>query len=135
MFYALENGTAKTGEFQLASPLTKEVETFILDTELTTIHGLFVADESQDVFVASSSPDNTLFSIVFNPTAEGGGDYAATRVTSNMSYASGNAGLSRTFLNRCTWRLDNGKLYVTAALSGDTYSPFRSDHTYRWVAW
>lgn len=135
MFYALENGTAKTGEFQLESPLVKDVETFILDTELSTVHGLFVADESQDTFVPSSTPDNTLFSIVFNPTAEGGGDYAATRETTVMSYASGNAGLARTFLNRCTWRLDNGKLYVTATNGGDNFSPFRSGHTYRWVAW
>lgn len=135
MFYALENGTAKTGEFQLESPLVKNVETFILDTELTTIHGLFVADESQDTFVPLSSQDNTLFSIVFNPTAEGGGDYAATRNTSNMSYATNAGGASRGFLNRCTWRLDNGKLYVTAATGGDNYSPFYSGHTYRWVAW
>lgn len=135
MFYALENGTAKTGEFQLANPLAKGVETFILDTELSTIHGLFVADESQDTFVTSSNPDNTLFAIIFNPTAADGGDYAMTRNTTNMSYATGNSGVSRTFLNRCTWRLDNGKLYVTSDLGGNNYSPFRSDHMYRWVAW
>ena len=135
MFYALEQGTAKTGTFTLSQALPN-TETEVFDTQLATVHGLFIADESQDTLNTGNTPDNVLFAICFNPTSAGGADYAVTRVTLGLAYGTNAAGANRGFLNRCTWRVDSGKLYCTATYNrNDSYTPFHSAHTYRWVAW
>lgn len=134
MFYGLENGTAVTGEFTLASAIPN-TETEILDTGLSTVKGLFIADESQATLNTANTPENTLFAIVFNPSS-GSGDYATTRLTNNMAYGTNANGISRGFLNRCTWRVTDGKLYCTGSYNrNNNYTPFHSGHTYRWVAW
>lgn len=133
MFYALENGTAVTGEFTLSSALPN-TSTLVFSTGLSTVNGLFVADESQSTLNTGTTPENTLFSLIFNPTSDGSGDYTITRLTTKMSY--NGAGTANTFLNRCSWTLTDGDLYVTASYnSSANYTPFYPGHTYRWVAW
>ena len=135
MFYALEHGTATTGEFTLEQAIPN-TETEILDTGLSTVNGLFIADESQSTIATGSSPENTLFSIAFEPTDTGTATYAMTRLTILMAYGTNAQGVVRSFLNRCTWRVDGGVLYVTGSFNqNDNYTPFHSGHTYRWVAW
>lgn len=135
MFYALEHGTAVTGEFTLSQAIPN-TETEILDTGLSTVNGLFIADESQSTLNTGNSPENTLFAIVFSPTNEGTAVYAFTRHTTQMNYGTGSTGHSKEFLNRCTWRVDSGILYATGSYNrNDNYTPFHSGHTYRWVAW
>ena len=69
MFYALEQGTAKTGEFTLSQAIpNSEVEIF--DTTLATVHGIFIADESQDTINTANTPENALYALCFNPTSE-----------------------------------------------------------------
>lgn len=135
MFYALEHGTATTGEFTLAQAIPNK-ETEILDTGLSTVNGLFIADESQATLTTGNLPENTLFAVVFEPTDTGTATYAVTRPTMQMYYGTSSAGAHKGFLNRCTWRVDGGVLYVTGEFNknGD-YTPFHSGHTYRWVAW
>ena len=136
MFYALENGTAKTGEFTLSQAIPN-TETEILNTGLSTVNGLFIADESQATVATGNVPENTLFAIVFEPTSSGTATYAFTRLTMQMFYdQTSNSGGNRGFLNRCSWRVTGGVLYITANFnSNDNYTPFHSGHTYRWVAW
>lgn len=135
MFYALEHGTAATGEFTPASAFPS-TSTEVFDTGLTTVHGIFIADESQATLNTGSTPENTLFAIVFNPGSNTG-DYALTRLTNNMAYGTNTSGINRGFLNRVTaWEVTGGKLYITCQYnSNDNYTPFHSGHTYRWVAW
>ena len=135
MFYALEHGTAVTDEFTLTQAIPN-VDTEIFDTGLTTVHGIFIADESQSELNTSNAPENTLIAIIFNPTSEGTGDYALTRYSNNMRYGTTTSGLTMGFLNRCTWNVTNGKLICKGDYnSNDSYTPFHSGHTYRWVAW
>lgn len=135
MFYALEQGTAATGEFTLAQAIPN-TETEIFDTGLSTVHGIFIADETQSTLNTGTTPDNTLMAVVFNPTSSGTGDYAVTRGSFYMEYATNGNGVNRGFLNRCTWQVSSGKLYCKADFNrNDNYTPFHSGHTYRWVAW
>lgn len=135
MFYALENGTAATGEFTLSQAIPN-TETEILDTGLSTVNGMFIADESQATIVTGNSPENTLFAIVFEPTGTDTATYAVTKTTTYMEYNTNSSGIYRSFLNRCTWRVDGGVLYATGSFNqNDSFTPFHSGHTYRWVAW
>lgn len=137
MFYALEHGTAKTGEFTLSQAIPNtEVE--ILDTELANCVGLCIMDESQATVNTANSPENLLFGIVLGI----GADHNSSKQSwSKGSFAmqpyNNSQGLSRQFLGgRCTWRFDAGKLYATGAYNrNDSFTPFHSGHTYRWVAW
>lgn len=134
MFYALESGTAVTNEFTLTQAIPNtEVE--VLDTGLSTVHGLFIADESQSSIVTGSTPENVLFAFVFEPTSTGGASYAVTRFSNKMTYGASSSS-NGAFLLRCTWRVDGGKLYCKGDFNrNDSYTPFHSAHTYRWVAW
>lgn len=135
MFYALEQGTAKTGEFTLAQAIPN-TSTEILDTGLSTVHGLMIVDESQDTLNTGNTPENLLFAIAFNPGATTA-DYSFYRTTTQMAYGTNTNGVGRGFLPRVSsWEVTNGKLYATASFSrNDNYTPFHSGHTYRWVAW
>ena len=134
MFYALEQGTAKTGEFTLSQAIpNSEVEIF--DTTLATVHGIFIADESQDTINTANTPENALYALCFNPTSEGTCDYAYTKLTKAMDQTNTNS-VTGAFLPRATYRVSGGKLYCTGNFNrNDTYTPFHSSHTYRWVAW
>ena len=132
MFYALENGTAMTGEFTLSKAIPN-TETMIIDTKLSDINGIFIADESIDARITGNTPENVLFAIVFQPTSDGSGYMAATKISAQMRY---NGSTNGKFLTRCSWRVDDGKLYCTGDFSSnENYTPFYSGHTYRWVAW
>lgn len=135
MFYALENGTATTGEFTLAQSIPN-TSTLILDTGLSTVNGLFIADESQATRNTGSTPENTLWAIVFNPGSSTG-SYAMTRLNIQMGYGTNTAGTNRGFLNRVSsWEVTDGKLYATGTYNrNNNYTPFYPGHTYRWVAW
>ena len=140
MFYALEHGTAATGEYTPASALPNTEEE-IFDTGLSTVHGLFVADESQDTLNSGNSPENTLIGIVFNPlydNASGsdatGYTYALNRHT--IKLLNNKDSISTRFTTRGSWRVSGGKFYYTAQFDkNDSYCMFHSGHTYRWVAW
>lgn len=133
MFYALEHGTAVTGEFTLSQTIPN-TETLMFSTGLSTVHGLLIVDESQDTLNTGNTPENTFLAMVFNPTSEGGADYALTRLNVRMAYGAGNS--SNSFLNRCSWSVRNGNLYCTGTYNRHaTYTPFAANHTYRWVAW
>ena len=134
MFYALEHGKAVTNTFTLTNAIPN-TETEILDTGLSTVNGIFIADIDCELNTGNS-PENVLFSVAFNPTSEGSADYAFTRISNNLTYGENNSGCIRGFLTRCSWRVDSGKLYCTGTFNeNDNYTPFHSGHTYRWIAW
>lgn len=135
MFYALENGTATTGEFTPAQSIPN-TSTLILDTGLSTVNGLFIADESQATRNTDNTPENTLWAIVFNPGSSTE-SYAMTRLNIQMGYGTNTSGINRGFLNRVSaWEVTNGKLYATGSYNRNkNYTPFYPGHTYRWVAW
>lgn len=143
MFYALEHGTAKTGVYTPATALPN-TPTLIFDTELSTVHGLFIADISQDTLNSGTTPENILFAYVINPISENisasvhNYTYGVVRKTTRMNASSdGTSGVSEgSFVNRGAWEVTDGKFYYTAPYNkNDAYSAFHSGHSYRWVAW
>lgn len=123
MFYALENGTAKTGIVNFDRALSSE--TLIFDTDLQTIRGVCIYDE--DVSSPAEGSEYTLISIGFfdNGTYK----YGITKGSvPNQS--------SINFLVRCSYRVEGGSLYVTPTFAGNlNYTPFCPSHNYRWIVW
>lgn len=140
MFYALENGTAVTGQY-MPSQALPNTEQMIFSTGLTTIHGIFIADESQSTLNMSSTPENLMVGIVFDPVSDdvstsdySGYTYALSKMTRFMEHSKD--GVIGRFVNRGSWRVDNGNFYYTAPYNkNDNFCAFHSNHTYRWVAW
>lgn len=123
MFYALENGTAKTGEFSFDTALPSG-EHLIFESGLTDIKGLCIIDTGYDGY--AKSEETTAFSLGF---FEGGELVIATLLNSKNT-------ATISFLARCNYRIDNGGLYVTPIFGGNkNYTPFRAGATYRWIAW
>lgn len=140
MFYALENGTAETGEYTPTQALPN-TETLIFSTSLTTINGIFIADESQSTLNTSATPENLMVGIVFDPVSDdastsdySGYTYALSKMTIRMEHSK--EGVAGRLVNRGSWRVDNGNFYYTSQYNkNDNYCAFHSNHTYRWVAW
>ena len=125
MFYALENGIAKTGTFNFEKAISSEIMVF--DVDIETIRGICIYDEDISVPNEGSTPENTLLAIGF--FENGVYKYGVTRTTSNNA-------VSAVFLTRCTYRIDGGKLYVTPNFAGNTnYAPFYPGHNYRYIVW
>ena len=125
MFYALENGIAKTGTFSFKKAISSE--TMIFDVDIETIRGICIYDEDVSGQNEGSTPENTLLSIGF--FENGIYKYGVSRITSNNI-------ATPKFLVRCTYRIDGGKLYVTPDFAGNkNYAPFYPGHNYRYVVW
>lgn len=127
MFYALENGTAKTGQFTLEEPLPSG-EKLIFDSGLADIKGMCIYDESVSAITNGNTPETVLFTIGFFD------DEVFIYGFTRLSISGGNA--NNGFLVRCTYRIESGKLFVNPNFgSNANYTPFTPNHTYRWVAW
>lgn len=126
LFWALENGTAKTGTFVLASPLPDE--TLIVSSGLETISGIMLIDVDRTEY-AETNVDGVWIGIGLLSEGElMAGFVLSTGINVNASKTS--------FIVRGTWRFDGGDLYVTPTYANNqSYTPFRPGETYRWVAW
>lgn len=123
MFYALENGTAVTGEFSVASALSSG-EHAIFETGLEDINGLCIINESYDG--STNNNENVVLAIAHFTSGEL--NHALTYLTKGTAAAS--------FLSRCSYRIENGALYVTPTFGSNTqYTPFAPNTVYRWIAW
>lgn len=123
MFYALEKGTAKTGEFAFENPLPSG-EHLIFESGLVDINGLCIINESYDGI--AKSEEFTALSFGF---FEEGELVVATLLTSKNTASS-------SFLARCGYRIESGSLYVTPTFGNNAnYTPFRAGTVYRWIAW
>lgn len=115
LFYALENGTAKAGEY-ITDKALGSGEHLIFDSGLEEIRGIFICDsETTD---NSRQNDITLYRFIFLKN----GDI--------INYGDSGG------IIRGTIRVDGGKLYVTPTFSSNSnYTPFYPGHKYVWVAW
>lgn len=126
LFYALEHGTASTGEFTLASALPGG-ENLIFASGLAEISGIIIIDTDRTAPETGGMPEATWFS--FALLAQGELIYGVLRNSVSGSSTS-------SFLSRCTWRIDGGDLYVTPTYANNAnYTPFQVEHKYRWVVW
>lgn len=126
LFYALEQGTAVTGTFTLASPLSGE--TLIFSSGLPALNGILLVNTDRTEY-AGTNIDSTFFSVgLFSD-----GELMLSFVLSTSS----NTGPAKdSFIRRGTWRIDGGDLYVTPDYNNhNLYTPFRTGETHRWVAW
>lgn len=126
LFYALENGTANTGEFIIDNYLTK-TETLLFSTGLDEIHGFMVVDA--DWYEGQLSGERTVLGLYMN---------------NNMSFRVNNAKDAKGYYSclggdpfvRASYRIDGGDVYCTAHFEGSAaYTPFEKNHRIIWVAW
>lgn len=129
LFWALENGTAKTGTFLLASPLASG-EHLIFSSGLSSINGIMFMNIDRTE-ASESSATGSLEGIWFNFGffSDGVLLFSVVRNTSGTK-----TGAVLTI--RGKYRIDVGDFYVTPDYGGSNqYTPFRPKETYRWVAW
>lgn len=126
MFYALENGIAKTGiiNYEYALP---SGETLVISTGIQVIHGICIYDEDISSPDQNSIPENIFISIGFFDN--GNFKYGVTRSSALNVVGS-------SFLVRCSYRIENGNLYVSPNFANNAnYTPFYPGHNYRWIVW
>lgn len=130
MFYAMENGTAKTGEFSVDEYLPN-TETLIFQSGLEEIKGYMIIDA--DWYPGAINSERTVFayrdfdtniSIIVN----------STTISNSESLQSLTSFASK--ITRGTVTIDGGDFYVTADYNKNSgYTPFEPGHRYVWVAW
>lgn len=137
LFYALENGTAVTGEFTLANYLPN-TETLIFDSGLSEIKGIFFIDADYAYTATGATPEYGAWGL-YMTGATGRKDIVTISGLSNFVSASDGNGYTvsyKGFIVRGTYRIDGGALYVTAQYNqNNAYTPFCKGHRYKWVAW
>ena len=126
LFYALEQGTAATGTFTLASPLSGE--TLIFSSGLPALNGILLVNTDRTEY-AGMNVDGIFFGIgLFS----GGELMLSFNLPTGIHIDPGKG----SFIRRGTWRVNGGELYVTPDYNNNqNYTPFRPGETYRWVAW
>lgn len=136
LFWALENGTAKTGEFTLASNLPN-TETLLIDTGLAAVNGFFYVNADYAYTATGATPEYSVWGLyIANPDG-----LSPVHATGLSTYTpNGNAiGYTISQANpfvRGTYRIDGGKVYVTAQYNNhQTYTPFWKGDRYVLVAW
>lgn len=146
MFYALEQGTAKTGTFTLATTVPN-TETLLFDTELTDVNGIAIFDEGYYSGVNSAQNYSAMQILVLAKAlvpANISNTYAGINISENnynanaSTYANGvlNDLDGSTIIRYGYFRLTNGVLYVKGQYNkNQQYTPFRDNTAYRWVAW
>lgn len=134
LFWALENGTAKTGEFTLAATLPN-TETLIFDSGLDEIKGIFYVNADYVYSATGNTPEYGAWGLYM----ENLNGLAPVHAIGLSTYNAGNNTYplrQDQFVARCSYRIDGGKLYVTAQYNHNTnYTPFMSGEKYVWVAW
>lgn len=129
LFYALENGTAVTGEFTMATALPS-TETLIFDSGLDEIKGIFYIDcdynYTADTRIGVSTAAWGLY--MRNPDE--------TDILLLQSSNTNHAITTGKIANYGTHRIDGGSFYITSQYGGNiTYTTFAPGHRYKWVAW
>ena len=126
MFYALENGIAKTGIINYDAALPTG-EKLVFSTDIDVIRGICIYDEDVSSPNEGNSPENTFIAIGFFDN--GHYKYGMTRSSAKGVVLTG-------FLIRCSYRIENGSLYVSPTFgSNANYTPFCPGHNYRWIVW
>ena len=124
LFYALEQGTAVTGTFTLASALSGE--TLIFSSGLPALNGIMLVNTERTTSL--DSQEGVWISIALLS----GGDIAFSFFM-NTSYVASAGGIAPRIDN---YRFDGGDLYLTPTFKGNIqYTPLRVGEKYRWVAW
>ena len=125
LLWELENGTAKTGTFLLASPLGSG-ENLIFSSGLPSINGIMFMDTDRTEAGGSTSEGGWFSLGLFSDGV------LLFSVFRNTSVTLSGPGI----VARGKWRIDGGDFYVTPDFGGHSlYTPFRPNETYRWVAW
>lgn len=145
MLYALEHGTAKTGEFTLATTLPNTAKT-IFDAQDTSVKNFVIMAEGEEgINTGTTTPatflifmiwlqSSTLRQISIMPIScrnDNTSGYLSIKNKDDISIAS-----SSTPLLYAYWDWVDGVLQVKAQYNKHVqYTPFKANTTYRWVAW
>ena len=132
LFYALENGTAVTGEFTFANFLPN-TETLVFDSGLSEIKGIFYVD-CDHIYNSSliQTPEYSVWGLYMTHPSDKNVICCGTSPYLNDGY-----NVNRSiFVTRATYSIVNGALYVKANYNNHaTYTPFYAGHRYKWIAW
>ena len=143
MLYQLEQGTAKTGTFTLATTLPNTVVE-IFDADDTTVKNFAIFAEDEDINGTGTTNTTTygqfilwlesatIRHIIAIPINDRN-DHAAYSVASNKDISIDTGTVSFIYAK---WDFVDGVLSAKADYNKNaTFTPFKANVTYRWVAW
>ena len=144
MIYALNNGTAKTGTFTLTQTLPN-TSVQIFDADDTTVTQFAIFKQGQVYLDTSNNPVQTYMMFWLQSSDvlerfEVPDTYKVPGNSLNVTIIAPNNDVSietgDTWWVYAHWTFSNGILNVQAQYNQNaTYTPFRANETYRWVAW
>ena len=132
VIHAFETGQLSTGTFFVASHFEKEKEVEVLDTGFPNrVAGICICDE-QNAY--EDKTENLYFSIGFlnAPDTEGENQEFQPNATSRIV-----DGYFNSFFGprMKSYRVCDGKLFITPLYDQRDHVYFQKGHTYRWFAW
>lgn len=135
MFYALENGTAKTGEFFFDSPLGAG-ENFIFDHGLEELNGIMIVDTEWSKTSQQFTNEFTVLGFYMKNRNDGGYLSYAINNRTDKNRNDTNIIDVNTFIIRATVNMKGTSVYaIPDFASHSAYTPFAPKHKYIWVAW
>ena len=146
MIYALNNGTAKTGTFTLPTTIP-DTTTEIFDAGSSSVTQFVILKEGEITLDTANNPVQSfmVFWLQSSEILERFAIQDTIRITTNNSNAtiigsdkdiSVETGGSNDWWVYAHWTFANGVLNVKGQYNKNaTYTPFRANATYRWIAW
>lgn len=134
----LLTGNYETGTFSVEG--IGDTPTVIFDTNLANIHGIVYFDTDISEFTqenATSSGGQRSWGIgIFDPDSDTTSVVDAVSRTYGKRGATGVATVSNEFLSYASFDISGGSLTVTGQYNFNAnFTPFKQNHTYRWIAW
>lgn len=134
----LLTGNYETGTFNVEG--IGDTPTVIFDTNLDSIHGIVYFDTNISEFTqeneTSSGAQRSWGIGIFDPDSDTTSVVDAVSRTYGKRGASGVTGVSNTFLSYASLDISGGSLTVTGQYNfNSNFTPFKQNHTYRWIAW
>lgn len=135
MFYAIEHAHQSSGTVTVASYFSAGTESEFCDTGFSgNLRGILIFDEADP---ASGTTGAQALSNAYGFWSEATASGEDQAETSRGSGKSRNTQWQKLFSTSymTSYRVNNGKLYITPKYANTGSTNFMPGHTYRWIAW
>ena len=134
----LLTGNYETGTFSVEG--IGDTPTVIFDTNLDNIHGIVYFDTDISEFTqeneTTSGAQRSWGIGIFDPDSDTTSVVDAVSRTYGKKDADGANIVSKNFLAYASFDISGGSLTVTGQYNfNSNFTPFKQNHTYRWIAW
>lgn len=134
----LLTGNYETGTFSVEG--IGDTPTVIFDTNLDNIHGIVYFDTDISEFTqeneTTSGAQRSWGIGIFDPDSDTTSVVDAVSRTYGKKDADGTTIVSKNFLAYASFDISGGSLTVTGQYNfNSNFTPFKQNHTYRWIAW